>query len=140
MNPNSVADVRAGDVLLPSTGRRHRRLTAAVVEEVEICVPEVAIRDAVDDVVEAGFGQSQPGGVVKHFIGDVLRCGRVGDGEDDAERQPENHERQEAVKVAPDERKVRLVHDARLERGLTHEFFGVNYDADVNEECDEQRQ
>lgn len=96
----------------------------------------MAIGDAVDDVVEAGLRQPQPGGVVKHFIGDVLRCGRVGDGEDDSKGQPENHKSQEAVKVASDECEVRFIHDARLERGLTHEFFGVNYDADVNEECD----
>lgn len=100
----------------------------------------MAIRDAVDDVVEARLGQAQPGGVVKHFVGDVLRRGRVGDGEHDCEGQPENHKRQEAVKVASDECKVRFVHDARLERRLTHEFFGVNYDANVDEECDEKRQ
>lgn len=115
VDPNAVAHVRAGDILLPSTCRRHRRLTAAVVEQVEVCVPEVAVRDAVDDVVEARLGQSQPSGVIKHFVGDVLRRCRVGYGEDNCEGQPENDKCQEAVKVASDKCKVRFVHDARLE-------------------------
>lgn len=90
--------------------------------------------------MEARLGQSHPRGVVKHFVGDVLRRCRVGYGEDDSEGQPENDKCQEAVKVASDKCKVRFVHDAWLERWLTHEFLGVNYDANVDKECDEKRQ
>lgn len=62
----------------------------------------MTICDAVDDVVKARFRQSEPCGVIEHFVVDVLRRCGVGDGKNDAERQPKQHERQEAVKVAAD--------------------------------------
>lgn len=128
-----------GDVGLTATCRRDGRFAAAIVEQLHVGTAKVSISYAVDDVVKAWLGEAEPGRVVEHFVGDVLRRGGERDGEDDGERQPEQHERQETVKVAPHQWKVGLVGGGRLEARLAHELFGIDYDADVTEKCDEER-
>lgn len=130
--------IRPRHFLLPSTSGRHGRLAAAIVEQVEIRIAEVAVGNAVDNVVEAGLGQAQPGGAVEHFIVDVAGRGREGNRADDAERQPEEHESQEAVKVASHQREIRLVRHTWLKARLTHELFGVDDDAKVDEQGDDK--
>lgn len=99
----------------------------------------MSVCDAVNDVVEARFRQSNPDRVIKHFVADVLwRC-RKRDGKDDSKWQPEEDKCQKAVKVASYEREVGLVSGAFLEAWLAHKSFSVDYDSDVNEKRDEQR-
>lgn len=117
----------------------HCRLAATIVEQIEVCVAEMAISYAVDYVVKARLGQSEPCRIVEHFVVDVLRRCRVWDGKHDAEWQPEHHERQIAVKVASDQREVGLVCGSLLKARLTHEFLSVDDDTDVDEEWDEKR-
>lgn len=47
----------------------HRGLAAAVVKEVDVGAAEVAVRDAVEDAVHAGFADAQPGQVVEQPVG-----------------------------------------------------------------------
>jgi hypothetical protein len=49
MNPN----VGAGDIVISSPRCGYGRFAAAIVEEIEICIAEVTICDAIDDVVKA---------------------------------------------------------------------------------------
>lgn len=95
----------------------------------------MSVRDAVNDVVEAWLRQSEPCCVIKHFVVDVLRWRREWDGENDSERQPEQHESQETVEVTSDERKVGFVGGAGFEAWLAHESFSVDDDSNMNEKC-----
>lgn len=120
--------------VVPLTPRnRNRRLAAAIVEKVDVRVAEVTIRDAIDDVVEAGLAQTDPGGVVEHAIGHI---GRSVVGEHDSEGQPEGDEDDETVKVGARQRQIPGVVQAGLEVGRSHETFHVENDADVTVECE----
>ena len=95
----------------------------------------MSICDAVNDVVETRFRQSNPRSVIEYFIIYILRRCRNGNGKHNAKWQPEQDECEEAVKITSHQRKVRFVHCTRLEAWLAHEFFRINYNANVNEEC-----
>lgn len=118
---------------------RHRngRLAAAVVEQIDVRIAKVPVRDAIDDVVEAGLAQSEPGGIVEHAIRHI---GRRVIGENDAERQPENDENDETVEVGARQRQVPGVVQAGLEVGRPHEALHVHDDPDVTVEGEHQRQ
>lgn len=132
------AHIRSRNIGLSSSRCRDGGFAAAVVEQVDICIAKMSICDAVDDVVKAGFRQAHPGRVIKHFVADVLRRCRHRNGECDAKWQPEQHECEEAVKVASHKREIRFVHGIWLKTRLTHELLRVNYNANVNEERNQQ--
>lgn len=46
------SNVRAGNIVIPSPSCGNGRFAAAIVEEFEICIAEMTICDAIDDVVE----------------------------------------------------------------------------------------
>lgn len=48
-----------------SSRKAHRGLAAAVVKEVDVGAAEMAVRDAVEDAVHAGFADAQPGEIVE---------------------------------------------------------------------------
>jgi hypothetical protein len=58
-------DVTGGAAAVASLTSReaHRRLAAAVVEELHVGAPEVPVGHAVEEVVEAGLGEGEPGQV-----------------------------------------------------------------------------
>lgn len=139
--------VVAGDDVYPDVGRRsvavgslpprngYRRLAAAVVEQADVRAAEVPIGQTVDHIVEAGLGQPDPGRVVKQPVRDAFgRSVR----QDDTERQPEQHEDQEAVKVGSHQREVPRVRQVWLKVGQAHVALDVHDDPDVGEEGQQQ--
>lgn len=76
--------------------KAHRGLAAAVVEELDVGAAKVAVRHAIEQVVEAGLGQSEPGQVVEHASAD--RPEGV-DADRQTERQPEHGEHHAAAHV-----------------------------------------
>lgn len=128
---------RPTDVVALPSRHRHCRLAAAVMEQVHVRVPEMPIRDAVDDIVEARFAQANPGGCVEDAIGH--RCGCT-IGEHNAERQPERDEDQKAVEVGARQSQVPSVREAGFEVRRTHETLNVQNDANVSEEGEHKRQ
>lgn len=125
------------DVIALSPRHRNCRLAAAVMEQVYVRVAEMPIRDAVDDIVEARFAQSNPGSRVEDAIGH--RCG-CAVGEHNAERQPERDEDQKAVEVGACQSQIPCVRETGLEVRRTHETLHVHNDANVPEEREHHRQ
>lgn len=116
---------------------RHRRLAAAVMKEVNVRITEMTVADAVDDIVETGFDEANPGGRVECAL--VDRAGRVVRQHDD-ERQPQHHEYDEAVEVGAGQRQVPGVVEAGLEVGQAHEALHVERDAQMDVEGDDDGQ
>jgi len=66
---------------------RYRRLAEAVVEQVHVSVTEVAVRHAVQEVVETGLAEGEPRQVVEQSGGHPLRRPKA---QDHAERKPKH--------------------------------------------------
>lgn len=97
MHPEShVARISAAVAAARSPREGHRSLTAAVMEELHVSTAKVSIRHAVEQIVETGLGQSEPGRVEEHARADPAE-GIHADRQ--AERQPENDEHQVTVYV-----------------------------------------
>jgi len=100
----------------------HRGLAAAVMKKLDVSAAKVAVRYAVEQIVEARLGQGEPGQVVKHTGADRNE-GIHADRQ--AERQPERDEYHTAVHirlrelVVPGKGGRRLVRDAR---GPSHTY------------------
>lgn len=90
-----VAGRPAGTIAGPPR-KRHRGLAAAVVEQVDVRVPEVPVAGAVHQVVEARLAERQPREIVEHLRGQLLHGGQR---EHHGERRPEHDEHDEAVRV-----------------------------------------
>lgn len=87
MHPDVRRRAASVDPLPPRYG--HRSLAAAVVEQAHVRTAEVPVRQTVDHIVEAGFGQTDPGRVVEDPVRDTFG-GPVR--QDHAERQPKQDE------------------------------------------------
>lgn len=59
---------RGAVVAVSSGGRHKRRLATAVIEEVHVGVPEVSMRETIDDVIEAGFAHAHPSAIIERLI------------------------------------------------------------------------
>lgn len=79
----------------PRCGHK-RRLAATVIEQVHVGVAEVAVREAVDYVVEAGLAHAHPGTVVEGLVRDWAGGGQAGD---HRKRCPEQDEYNEAEEI-----------------------------------------
>jgi len=130
-----VAGRAAGAVAGPPR-ERHRRLAAAVVEQVDVRVAEVPVTGAVHQVVEAGLAEGQPREVVEHLGGQPLDGGQR---QDDGERGPEHDEHDEAVRVGQHQRVVPVERQRRLEARVQPGHVHLVRDAHVQPGRDEQR-
>lgn len=121
-----------------SSRHRHRCLAATVMEQIDVRIAEVTVRDAIDDIVKARFAQSDPGTVVEDAIGHIGGGRMVG--QHNAERQPEGDEYQETVEIGAGQRQVPGVREAGLKVGRAHESFHIDDDAHVSVESHDKRQ
>lgn len=119
---------RAAHFVPLTSWNRYRSLAAAVVEQINVRITEVTIREAVDDIVETRFAQPDPGGRIKHAVCHI-RCGVVG--QHNAKGQPKCYKNQKAVKICTCQWQVPSVILAWLEVGRAHESLHVNDDAHV---------
>lgn len=115
----------------------HRRFAATVVEQIDVSIAEVFVGNAVDDVVEAGLAESDPGGGVEHTVGHIGPCVIR---QHDAERQPECDEDEEAPKIGASQIQIPGVREAGLEVRRAHETFNVDEDTDVTVQGEYNRQ
>jgi len=128
---------RAGGAVAGPSRERHRRLAAAVVEQVDVRVAEVPVAGAVHQVVEAGLAECQPREVVEHLGGMQPLDG--GQGQDDGERRPEHDEHDEAVRVGQHQRVVPVERQRWLEAWVQPGNVNLVRDAHVQPRRDEQR-
>lgn len=122
--------------MAPRVGRHHRRLAAAVVEQLHVRLPKVPMGHAVHNVIETGLGDADPGAVVEQVIGNGP--GRA-QAEHYCEWQPEQNENDEAAKVRLGQRQVRIEPIVGLEVGLSHVALRRKLDAQVDYKRGQQR-
>lgn len=116
--------------------RGHKgRLAATVIEQVHVRVPEVPVRQAVDDIVEAGLAHPDPRTVVERPVRDFLGGGHA---TDDCEWGPEQDEDDEAVEIGLGQREVRGEPVVRLEVGQPHVPLHGHVDAQVDDKGDKE--
>lgn len=120
-----------------ASGCGHKRgFATAVIEKVHVSVTEVPVREAVDDVVEAGLAHSHPRTIVERLICDWSCSGQAGD---DRERHPEEDENDKAKEVGLGQRQVRAEPVVGLVVWLTHSALHGHVDAEVDDECGKER-
>lgn len=110
--------------------REAHRLTATVVEELDVSAAKVSVCHAVEDVVEAGFRQGEPGQVVEHAGTDRLEGVHA---DRQAERQPEHDEHQAATHIRLSELVVRRGGGRQLIRapgGTSHAYHQLHEQED----------
>lgn len=132
------ADVagRAADAVARPPRECHRGLAAAVMEQIDVRVPEVPVPGAVDQVVKARLAERQPRQIVEHLGGQLLDGGQ---GQDHGEWCPEHDEHNEAVRVGQHQRVVPVERQRRLEARVQPGYVHLVRDPQVQSSRDEQR-
>lgn len=110
-------------------------LAAAVIEQVHVRVPEVSVRQTVDDVVEAGLAHSHPRTVVERSVRDFPGGGQAAD---DCEWGPEQDEDDEAVEIGLGQGQVAGEPVVGLEVRLANVSLHGHVHAEVDDKGDEE--
>lgn len=131
----ATAEVAAIGPVAPGGGHE-RGFAAAVIEQVHVGVAEVAVRETVNDVVEAGLAHAHPRTVVERLVGDGTGRGQTGD---HCERSPEEDENDEAEEVGFGQREIGAEPVVGLVVGLAPPPLHGHVDAQVDDEGGEQR-
>lgn len=91
----------------------------------------MAVREAINDVIEAGLAHAHPGAVVEALVRYRSRGGEAGD---DCERRPEEDEDDEAAEIRFGQREIGAEPVIGLVVGLPHPPLHAHVDTQVDDE------